>query len=147
MPCISGQYDTDVGILLQVGLAPGGRIEDIHQRAHVTSDTHAQVVASRAQALVDTGASKTSMSRQMADDLALGPSGLIEVQGVTGSTKVNTYYVDFILSFGPQSLVVAGMEVCEFDPGMAPFQVLIGRDIIGRGVLTMDFSGRFTFSI
>ena len=69
------------------------------------------------------------------------------MQGVTGSTKVNTYYVDFILSFGPQSLVVAGMEVCEFDPGMAPFQVLIGRDIIGRGVLTMDFSGRFTFSI
>ena len=147
MPCISGQYDTDVGILLQVGLTPGGRIEDIQQRAHVTSDTHAQVIPSSAQALVDTGASKTSMSRQMAADLALEPCGLIEVQGATGSTKVNTYYVDFILSFGPQSLVVAGMEVCEFDPGKGSFQVLIGRDVICQGVLTMDFSGRFTFSI
>ena len=28
-----------------------------------------------------------------------------------------------------------------------PFQVLTGRDIICQGVLNMDFSGRFTFSI
>ena len=147
MPCISGQYDTDVGILIQVGLVPGGRVEDLQQRAHVTSDTHAQVVASGAHGLVDTGASKTSISPQIAADLSLEPRGIVEIQGATGSTKVNTYYVGFILSFGPQSLVVADMEVCEFDPGRAPFQVLIGRDIICRGVLTMDFSGRFTFSI
>ena len=52
-----------------------------------------------------------------------------------------------MLSFGSQSIVVGNLEVCEFDPGQAPFQVLIGRDIICQGVLTMDFSGRFTFSI
>ena len=69
------------------------------------------------------------------------------MQGATGSTAVNTYYVDLFLRFGSQSLGVANLEVCEFDPGGAPFQVLIGRDIICQGVLTMDFSGRFTFSI
>ena len=52
-----------------------------------------------------------------------------------------------MLSFGAQSIAVANLDVCEFDPGQAPFQVLIGRDIICQGVLTMDFAGRFTFSI
>lgn len=147
MPCLSGQYDKDVGILLQVGLVPGGRIEDLQQHANVSDDMHTEFVASGAHGLVDTGASKTSISPRIAADLALEPRGIVELQGATGSTKVNTYYVDFILSFGPQSLVVADLEVCEIDPGKGPFQVLIGRDVICQGVLTMDFSGRFTFSI
>lgn len=145
MPCISGPYDPAAGILLQVGLVPGGKTDEIRQRPGTGSDTQAQVV--RAHALVDTGASMTSVSPRLAAGMALQPLGRTEIQGATGSTDVNTYYVDLFLSVGPQSLGVTNLEVCEFDPGRAPFQVLIGRDIICRGVLTMDFSGRFTFSI
>ena len=60
---------------------------------------------------------------------------------------VNSYHVDLMLIFGPQSIVVPSLDVCEFDSGYAPFQVLIGRDILCRGVLTMDFDGHFTFSL
>ena len=30
---------------------------------------------------------------------------------------------------------------------VASFQALIGRDIICKGMLTLDFAGRFTFSM
>ena len=87
MPCLSGQYDKDVGILLQVGLVPGGRIEDLRQHANVSDDMHTEFVASGAHGLVDTGASKTSISPHIAADLALEPRGIVEIQGATGSTK------------------------------------------------------------
>ena len=60
---------------------------------------------------------------------------------------VNSYHVALMLSFGSQSIVAPSLDVCEFDPGSAPFQVLIGRDILCRGVLTMNFDGHFTFSL
>ena len=147
MPCISGNYDTNVGVLLQVGLVPGGRVEEIHEHPRFSTNARVQLSGTGAQALVDTGASLTSISPGLAAHLALAPLGKIEIQGATGSIPVNTYFVDLILSFGAQSLIVGNLNVCEFDPGQAPFQVLIGRDIICRGVLTMDFGGRFTFSI
>ena len=147
MPCISGTYDANVGILLQVGLLPGGTFEVVHQQAMDADQARSRLAGAGAQALVDTGASQTSISPRLAAHLALRPRGKVTIQGATGSIPVNAYYVDLMLSFGAQSLVVGNLNVCEFDPGRAPFQVLIGRDIICQGVLTMDFSGRFTFSI
>ena len=147
MPCISGTYDAKVGILLQVGLLPGGTVEAAHQQTTSPGTPSAQLTGAGAQALVDTGASQTSISPQLAAHLNLRPRGKVTIQGATGSNPVNAYHVDLMLSFGAQSIAVANLNVCEFDPGRAPFQVLIGRDIICQGVLTMDFAGRFTFSI
>ena len=147
MPCISGTYDASIGVLLQVGLLPGGTVEAVHQQATDVDGARSRLTGAGTQALVDTGASQTSISPRLAAHLALRPRGKVTIQGATGSTPVNAYYVDLMLSFGSQSIVVGNLEVCEFDPGQAPFQVLIGRDIICQGVLTMDFSGRFTFSI
>ena len=147
MPCISGAYDPKVGILLQVKLFPGGAVQAAHRQARTSNDEQAQLTGAGAQALIDTGASQTSISPQLAAHLAIPPRGKIKVRGATGAMPVNSYHVDLMLSFGPQSIVAPGLDVCEFDPGSAPFQVLIGRDILCRGVLTMDFDGHFTFSL
>ena len=147
MPCISGSYDAKIGILLQVGLLPGGTVEAAHQQTETIGTERPRLTGTGVQALVDTGASQTSISPQLATQLALRPRGKVTIQGATGSTPVNAYHVDLILGFGAQSIAVANLNVCEFDPGRAPFQVLIGRDIICQGVLTMDFAGRFTFSM
>ncbi len=146
MPCISGTYDAKVGILLQVGILPGGSAEAARQRTTPSAPPN-PLTGAGTQALVDTGASRTSISPALAAHLELRPRGKVTVQGATGSNPVNAYHVDLMLSFGPQSIAVPSLHVCEFDPGQAPFQVLIGRDIICQGVLTMDFAGRFTFSI
>ena len=128
-------------------LLPGGTVEAAHQQATTPATAPTQLTGAGAQALVDTGASQTNISPQLAAHLKLRPRGKVTIQGATGSNPVNTYHVDLILSFGAQSIAVPNLNVCEFDPGRAPFQVLIGRDIICQGVLTMDFAGRFTFSI
>ena len=147
MPCISGTYDPKVGILLQVKLFPGGAVQAAHRQVRTTGDEQAQLTGTNAQALIDTGASQTSISPQLAAHLKIPPLGKIKVQGTAGAMPVNSYHVDLMLSFGPQSIVVSDLDVCEIDPGSAPFQVLIGRDILCRGVLTMDFDGHFTFSL
>ena len=147
MPCISGTYDPKVGIFLQVELFPGGAVQAAHRQVKTTSDEQARLTGAGAQALIDTGASQTSISPQLAAHLKIPPRGKIRVQGATGAMPVNSYHVDLMLSFGPQSVVAPSLDVCEFDPGSASFQVLIGRDILCRGVLTMDFDGHFTFSL
>ena len=139
MPCISGTYDAKMGLILQVGLLPGGAIEASESKGQT------QHTATSAQALIDTGASRTGISRQLVTQLTLQPHGKISLQGATGSTAVNTYHVDLVLRFSLQVIVVRNLNVCEFDQGKAPYHVLIGRDIICEGVLTLDFDGHFTF--
>ena len=145
MSCLSGEYNPDIGVLLQVGIVPGGTSGAV-QRPEGTRDAVA-IRGSSVSALVDTGASRTAIASKLATELGLEPDGKFQVRGVTGAKMVNSYTVDFVLRFGPQSMVVNNFEVLEFDSGNFPYQVLLGRDVLCRGVFTMDFAGRFTFSI
>ena len=79
--------------------------------------------------------------------MGLQSAGRMAIQGATGEREVDCHFVDLVLGFGAQSIVIGNLEVFEIDPVNAPFDVLVGRDILCRGVFTMDFSGRFTFSI
>ena len=145
MPAVSGDYDPDVGILLQVGILTGGAVQATQRAEDIGNDL--AVSGAQALGLVDTGASKTSISPRLASSLGLKPSGKTLVQGVTGAMQVNSYAVDLMLGFGAHSAVIENLEVCELDLGQARFNMLIGRDVLCRGVLTMDFARRFTFSI
>jgi len=145
MPAVSGDYDPDVGILLQVGILTGGAVQATQRAEDVGNDL--AVSGAQALGLVDTGASKTSISPRLASSLGLKPSGKTLVQGVTGAMQVNSYAVDLMLGFGAHSAVIENLEVCELDLGQARFNMLIGRGVLCRGVLTMDFARRFTFSI
>ena len=141
MPCLSGEYKPDIGVLLQVGIFPPGTA-----RATNAENTDAVHVAG-VFALADTGASRTSISTKLATDMGLQSAGRMAIQGATGEREVDCHFVDLVLGFGSQSIVIGNLEVFEIDPVNAPFDVLVGRDILCRGVFTMDFSGRFTFSI
>ena len=138
MPCLSGEFNPDVGVHVQVGI--GERVSP--------QEVSGEVVP----ALVDTGADKTCVSGHLAQQLGLRPVGKAQVQGATGSKPVNVYHVTFMLNFGDQSLVIDDLVVHEFttfpssSERVIP-QVLIGRDILCRGVFTMDFTGHFTLSL
>ena len=45
-----------------------------------------------------------------------------------------------------QGEVLGQIRAPEFEPGDNPFQALIGRDILSRGVLNLSFDGHYSFS-
>lgn len=66
----------------------------------------------------------------------------------TRSIPVNVHLTDLVVPFGPLAFGLPGQQVMEFVASAAgPYQVLIGRDIICRGALSISFDGRFTFSL
>ena len=136
MPCLSGDYDPTVGILLQVAVLRGGTLE-----SQIPGE--APVFAG----LLDTGADVTCISDRVVSLLDLQPTGKRQVVGATGTGVTNQYFVDLLLQFGSQHLGIPNHEVMALGTGAPNFDVLVGRDIICRGVLTVDFAGRFTFSI
>ena len=145
MPAVSGDYDPDIGILLQVEVRAGGTIRAAAGGNGAESGPLA--VPDEAHGLIDTGASKTAISPRLVRKLGLQPTGRTEIRSAAGTTVADTHAVDLVLRFGRYSAAIENLEVCEIDLGTAPFDVIVGRDVLCQGVLTMDFAGRFTFSV
>lgn len=139
MPCLSGQYDPKVGVLLEVGVLPGGSLEPQIQ----TEIPHATVVS----ALLDTGADHTCISSIFARSLGIKEVGKVAVTGATGTASMNQYLIDMILRFGPNNIFIPNHIVTELKADSPNYRMLIGRDIICQGIFTMEFSGRFSFSV
>jgi len=99
-------------------------------------------------ALIDTGASVTCVSQNVVQSVPLQPIGMRPMISTTQYAPVYVYLVDLFLPFGAAGFVVQGIQVMEFaSGGTAPFQMLLGRDIICRGTLTLSFDGHFTFCL
>ena len=144
MPCLSGAYNPDIGVILQVGIFPGGFLANVKQKPSQTIESAKGHILN---GLVDTGADNTCISSTAAQSIKLSPVSKIEMQGATGSNQMNQYRIDLILQFGKQSQILSNFLAIEYSAHSNLHDVLIGRDIICIGVLTMDFSGHFSFSI
>ncbi len=97
--------------------------------------------------LMDTGADATCISPTVAETLSLQPIGKVPVSGATGVAEMNQYMIDLLLQFGPNSLPINHHTVTVFNARSSNYDMLIGRDIICRGIFTMEFSGHFSFSL
>ena len=148
MPFFSGTFDWDAGLIWPVvGFAAGNeplREDDPDDRLRIC------------QALVDTGASATCITRSMAESLSVQPVGKTALQTAGGSVAVNVYDVHVALLIGQgknadgfftsQFAALHNVRSLEFDAGEAPYQALIGRDILRMGALTQSPDGHFSFA-
>lgn len=138
MPCLSGRFDPNTGPLINVGVLLPGTITPVSGVTQIITFP----------ALIDTGAAATCISSTVAQTVGLRPIGMRPMISATHSVPVNVYLVDLLLPFGTANFLVQGAQVMEFAPaGGSPFQILLGRDIICRGILTLSFDGHFTFSL
>jgi hypothetical protein len=137
MPCISGKFSPDIGPLIDIKVAPA-EIVGLGVSRLVTSEP----------ALLDTGATATCISKKVVQSLGLSPIGMRNMVSTTHSSiPVNVYLVDLYLPFGTGYLI-EDIHVMEFvQEDKDHFQILLGRDIICRGVFTISFDGHFTFSL
>ena len=100
-------------------------------------------------ALLDTGASNTCISPRVASDIGLFPTGMQQMASATHVIAVHTYLMDAGIVFGGNIWwQFTNLQVLEFQPAVgSPYEILIGRDVICQGALTISFDGHYTFSI
>lgn len=93
--------------------------------------------------LWDTGASKSSITKRIVDDLNLVPVGNTNIGTANGVVTVNTYFVDFGL---PNGVTVKNVLVSCADLG-DDIDILIGMDIIRHGDFAItNTNNKTTFS-
>lgn len=148
MPCLSITYNPKVGPLIQVMIWKVGATPASGSPTQPSS-------ATTYQALIDSGASCSCVSDKVIKAEGLVPSGKQPVGGVHGNQATNAY--QFILGIpfvqsqhvgGAIAANVIGFPIngVEFVP-MPGFDVLLGRDVICRGSLTMTFDGHATLCL
>jgi hypothetical protein len=139
MPCLSGKYDPAIGAIINIGVIQAGIITP-----GVKSAGEIKIFP----ALLDTGATVTCISPEVARVLGIQPIGMQPMVSANQAKPANMYLVDLVLPFGTSGFVMQNAKVMEFTPfGSAPFQMLMGRDIICKGALTLTFDGHYSFSL
>lgn len=84
-------------------------------------------------AIWDTGASCTVISKEVANQLNLVPTGKITITGVNHTSEENTYFVNIYL---PNKVMLMYVKIVEAPALSGGAGMLVGMDIIGSG----DFS-------
>jgi len=95
--------------------------------------------------LWDTGASNTVITKKIADELGLKPTGMVEVRHAGGTDMVPTYAINIGL---PNGVAFCFIKVSEGN--LSDFDVLIGMDIITKGdfsITNVDRSTSLSFRI
>lgn len=107
-------------------------------------------------ALVDTGATVSCVTRDVVERLSLKPMGKINIMGVAGMAPHNTYLFRVGFPIGPMAArgvemsgnmqinpqIIRGPEI----PPSTTFGLLMGMDLISSGVLVVQGNGQASFS-
>ncbi len=144
MPCLTAKFDVGTGPIINVGIALPGTYKPSEAPKAIFMP-----------ALIDTGASGTCISADAAINAGLSPFGKAQMTSASETRAMNTYLADLYLPFGDPtksggvtSGVMQNMRVMEFNHAGPHFQVLLGRDIIGKGLFQMiGYDGRLTLCL
>ena len=110
-----------------------------------------QVKINKYLAIWDTGATHSAITKKVADELNLKPTGIVEVRYGSGKAQTNTYLVNIAL---PDNVMVGNVRVTEVNlipddntqDHQQP-QLLIGMDIITLGDFAVtNANGKTVFS-
>ena len=144
MFCVSGNYDPRKGPIIDVSVS---RNYDFKKSNNSNS-------LRRYKALLDTGASGTCVSIKVINDLSLKHVGFCDMRSASEANKkcrVFRAVVSFIFESSHQQKTIKanryfGLDTLEANFEDKPYDLLIGTNIISRGVLLMKFNS-FNFCL
>lgn len=150
MPLISGTHNKRQ-IFFEVAVV-GISLDAIH---YVTGEKPSiSVLSESVRALVDTGATATSISPGAASRLKLRPMGRRDVQTANGLRRSRSYEFQIAILSATDGTVSAptpffvlpnSVRGNELLPDAFPFDILLGMDVISQGDLTIRRDGTFSF--
>jgi len=158
MPSLSGVFNPAIGPLIELFLTPPAVLQ---KSAHDAVSGRA-VDVHAVMALIDTGASITSVTANLAHQVGLPLIAKRPIGTAGGVVPAKVYLADIAIPFsaipaGPigqplppapvAAVPIPNIVVLEFQCASPHFQMLLGRDILCTGVFHMGFDNRFTFSI
>jgi predicted aspartyl protease len=137
MPVLSGKF-SPAGIILTLACLPPGFSDP------ATNPRYKQFAA-----LLDTGASLTCISPKVAKALGIKPLGMMPVSSAShANLPTNTYLIHIGIVFGDLIVWRSNIQVLEFQLAAgSPYEMLLGRDLIYQGALTVSSDGHWTFAI
>ena len=115
--------------------AQDGRLRELVTQAHIFTARsivrffHVARQDKLVQAIWDTGATNTVISRNLVGQLGLIPTGVITAQDANNSYQTSTYLVDIAL---PNGILIPDVRVTEA-ANLGNYDLLIGMDIITLG--------------
>ena len=163
MPCLSAQYNPAIGPLIGLYVSPPTVMtHSVSGATPSPSPAAGQSSVLTATALIDTGASITSITRLLAAQAGLPLIGRRSLGTAGGVVSANLYVADIGVPFGNVPASSAGSQIhvagattammqnipiMEFDCPSPHFKMLLGRDIICQGVFSLAFDQRYVFSL
>jgi len=149
MPCLAGKFDPAIGPIIQVAIINLDHVPDL-SKSEISSSLNIF------NALIDTGATTTCISEKVIADCELVPTGKTLMMSATGDMAVDQFTFGVGFMVGEMSMPTGEVQGnlfmkpvlgCQFQKGQAPFEILLGRDIICSGSFTLSFDGHFILSI
>lgn len=142
MPCVTVPFDPKLGAIITAGVAIPTPIRDPKEKVNIRT----------VRALVDTGATITCITPAFADEVGLPLIGKTTMISASETRDVNLYLASFFIPFGEPGKATHGqvddMPMMEFNMEGDQFQMLLGRDILCRGVFQMvGYDRRFMFCL
>ncbi|SEM88968.1 Aspartyl protease [Sphingomonas gellani] len=146
MATVTGVVDAHRRLIIDVALQPAPVV--VHGVQPHTVVPTSQVSALRG--LIDTGATKTCISRSAAKQIGLRPRGKLNLGGVSSIEQHNRYR--FVLGALYDDKGARGYYMFDEVSGVdfrdnGDFDVLIGMDVIAQGDLTLTRAGTFTWML
>ena len=161
MPSLSAAYNPALGPLIPIFITLPAVLHAASQIIATGGQQTNPVNVHAGNALIDTGASITCITPQLAQMVGLPLIGKRNMGTASGTAPSNVYLADLAIPFGAipaaspgqtvqaqvNAVTLPSIAVVEFQCPSPHFNMLLGRDILCTGIFTLGFDGRFTFSI
>ena len=139
MALLKVQFAPQKGVIIPVFVVTGKDTATIEDR--VRSGEKDIKTMPKFGCLIDTGASRSCVSERLAEKLKLKKSGMIPMLTASEKVRVKTYLVTFIIPMGNSFHFFESTQVAEYGGGKS-HDVLLGRDILMKGIFQTDWNGQ-----
>ena len=135
MALLQVRFDSKKGVIIPVFIATGKDTVAIEVKEKDIKTMQ------KFNCLIDTGAGISCISRRLAEKLKIKPAGAIQIFTASEKVRMKIYSVTFIIPMGNSFRIFEKIEVAEYAGGKH-HDVLLGRDILMKGIFQTDWNGQ-----